>query len=299
MDLRRLTLHQLRVFRAVARRRSFTRAAEDLGLTQPAVSAQIRALTEILGVPVFEQLGKRVFLTDAGRTLLEHARRVENAVEELGAALEALRGGTTGRVRVGASTSIGTYWFPGVIAAFTARYPGIDVTLEIENSAHIAEGVLQGVFDVGYVGAAVGAPELHTDPLLEDEILFACAPTHPLASRPGLRLDELAGHKMFVREPGSATRAAMERELGMCGLAFGNTSQLGSVEAIKRAVMAGLGISYFSELTIRQELAERRLVRLCVEGLRVTRTFFRVMHRDKRFTPAIRAFTEFTRTRAR
>ncbi|NOY45441.1 MAG: LysR family transcriptional regulator [Deltaproteobacteria bacterium] len=298
MDLRRLTLHQLRVFRAVARHRSFTRAGEELGLTQPAVSAQIRTLTDILGVPLLEQLGKKVTLTQAGQDLLEHAERMEAIVREIGEGFAALREGTGGRVRVGASTSIGTYYFPTLIAEFTAAHPGIEVTLEIENSAHIQERLLRDEFDVAYVGAPVDVPELVGRAFLEDEIFFACAPGHPLASAPVVSLGDVVAHKVFVREPGSATRRALEARLAAQGLTLGRQAQLGSVEAIKRSVMAGLGVSYFSELTVREELSEGRLKRLAVQGVRVVRTFFEVTHRDKRKGPALEAFTNFARAYA-
>ncbi len=298
MDLQRLTLHQLRVFRAVARHGNFTRAGEELLLTQSAVSAQIRALTDQLGVPVLEQLGKRVFLTEAGQTLLEQAARVEAVVLEIGQTFDAFRDGTGGRVRVGASTSIGTYFLPFLIAAFSGAHPGIDVVLEIENSAHVQDRLLRNEFDVAYVGAPVTAPGLVAEPFLEDEILFACASTHRLAGSSAVTVNDLARHKLFVREPGSATRRTVEAHFRDRGLALPEPVQLGSVEAIKQSVLAGLGVSYFSELTVREELADGRLVRLPVEGGRVGRTFFEVRHRDKRQLPALRLFAGFARTYA-
>ncbi len=299
MDLRRLTLHQLRVFHAVARHLSFTRAGEELLLTQSAVSAQVRVLTDLLGVPLFEQRGRRIYLTDAGRTLLEHARRLDAAVEALGDAFDALRHGTGGRVRVGASTSIGTYFLPFLIGGFSESHPGIDVALEIENSAHVQDRLLRSEFDVAYVGAPVTAPGLVAEAFLEDEILFACAPGHPLAASPRVEPQQLARHKLFVREPGSATRRTVDAYFRDRGLALLEPVQLGSVEAIKQSVLAGLGVAYFSELTVRKELAEGSLVRLAVRDARVVRTFFEVHHQDCRPLPALQRFTEFARVYAR
>ncbi len=295
MDLGRLTLHQLRVFRAVARHRSFTRAGEELGLTQPAVSAQIRALTELLGLPLVESLGKQVHLTGAGQVLLEHAERVEAAVQDLAEALEALRGGTRGRVRVGASTSIGTYLFPFLIAEFMSRHPGIRVDLAIQNSEAIQQGVLRGDVDVGYVGTAVADPRLKARPFLEEEIFFACAPAHPLAPRRRVSPAELAVHPVFVREPGSATRRTMEALCRQRGVVFPRMVQLGSVEAIKHCVIAGLGVAYFSELTVRSERASGMLVRLRIPDLQPRRTFFEIIHRDKRVLGPLERFTGFAR----
>jgi DNA-binding transcriptional LysR family regulator len=298
MDLRRLTLHQLRVFRAVARHRSYTRAARELLLTQSAVSAQIRALTGLLGVPLLEQHGKTIHLTAAGRSLVERAERIETIVREIGQEFTGYRDGETGTVRVGASTSIGTYFFPAVIAGFAARHPRIEVSLEIENTAHIEEGLLRDDFDIGYLGAPVASPRLAAEPFLEDEIVFACGPGHPLATRPHVAFRELLPHRLIVRERGSATRSTLEAYARDRGLGLPDPVQLGSVEAIKQAVMAGLGYSYFSGLTIRHELETGRLVGLSIDGVAVTRMFLEVRHRDKTAPPAFRHFREFAREQA-
>jgi DNA-binding transcriptional LysR family regulator len=295
MDIQRLTLHQLRVFLAVARRSSFTRAAGDLFITQSAVSAQIKELTSLLGVPLFDQIGKKIFVTEAGRVLEELAERVESVVEEIDREFLAWREGGAGVVRVGGSTSIGTYFLPSLVAGFTARHPRIEVSLEIENTAHIEDRLLRNDFDVGFVGGAHSSRELETEPFLEDEIFFACAPSHHLASSRSLAVKKLGGEKLFVREPGSATRRAMEERCREGVLSFDSAVQLGSVEAIKQAVMAGLGVSYFSSLTVKHEVETGRLIRLPVKGLSLRRTFFLVTCRGKRRTPALEAFTEFAR----
>ncbi len=293
MDLRRLTLHQLRVFRAVAHRGSFTRAAEELHLTQSAISAQVRVLTEVLGVPLFEQLGKKIHLTSGGRALLDRAERMESLVGEIDQVFTALLEEGAGSVRVGASTSIGTYFLPALIADFSSCHPKVDVSLDIENTAHIQDRLLQNDFDIAFVGGPVTAPELTAVPFLKDKIFFACAPTHPLSSSRSTQPEQLVGYKLIVRESGSATRASMEQCLGTIRLRFPHVVQLGSVEAIKQTVMAGLGISYFSELTVRHELTSGRLVRLNVPGVSVLRTFFVARHRQKREMPALRTFQGF------
>lgn len=304
MDLRRLTLHQLRVFRLVAQHLSFTRAAAELGLTQSAVSAQIRSLTSLLGVPLLEQLGKRIHVTRAGHALLDHATRADAMVREIGLEFVALQDGEAGSVRVGASTSIGTYYFPPLISDFSQAHPGIDVSLEIENTNTVQERLLRNDFDVAYIGGRVDSPDLVAAPFLKDKILWACAQDHPLAlalaqapvrgrAKRSLSPGQLQEHKVIVREPGSATRRTMEAHCAARGVSFQRVVQYGSVEAIKHAVEAGLGLSYFSELTIRRELASGRLVRLSVKGLSVTRTFYSVLHRQKRMTTALSAFQRF------
>jgi DNA-binding transcriptional LysR family regulator len=292
-DIRRLTLHQLRVFLAVARRRSFTRAAEELLISQSAVSAQVKELTGLLGVPLFDQVGKKIFVTEAGRVLEEQAERVGSVVAEIDREFLAWREGSAGVVRVGGSTSIGTYLLPSLIAGFSAIHPRVEVSLEIENTAHVEERLLRSDFDVGFVGGLLSSPQLMTEPFVEDEIFFACAPTHTLVSSRPLSAERLREEKLFVREAGSATRGAMENYCRKKEIPLENTIQLGSIEAIKQAVMAGLGISYFSSLTVRHEVETGRLVRLKVKGIGLRRTFFLVRLRQKRETPALRNFIEF------
>lgn len=295
MDIRRLTLHQLRVFLAVVRRRSFTRAAEELLISQSAVSAQIRELTGQLGVPLFDLVGKRIFVTEAGRVLEEQAIRVEEIIEEIDRRFLARREGGAGVVRVGGSTSIGTYVLPSVIAGFSSLRPLVEVSLEIENTAHIEARLLRNEFDVGFVGGPLSSTELAGEALIEDEIFFACAPSHPLAGRRELSVEHLAGAKIFVREAGSATRRAMEDYCRDRGVRLGAPVQLGSIEAIKQAVMAGLGISYFSSLTVRNEMEERRLVRLRIGAVGLHRTFSIVTHRRKRLSPAMDDFIQYVK----
>jgi DNA-binding transcriptional LysR family regulator len=290
-----MTLHQLRVFRAVARHRSFTRAAEELLLTQSAVSAQMRALTELLGVHLLEQFGKKVYLTDAGRALLDQAGRIAAIVSEIDQEFIGYREEGAGNVRVGASTSIGTYFFPSLIADFTGRHPKVDVSLEIENTAHVQERLLRNDFDIAYLGAAVTSPNLVAEPFLEDEVFFACEAGHPLAALNPVTAEQLARFKLLVREPGSATRRTMESYCGARGIVFPHVAQMGSVEAIKQAVMAGLGFSYFSSLTVGDEVSSGRLVRLTLGEIAITRSFLEVRHRQKRATPALEGFLEFAR----
>lgn len=293
--LGRLTIHHLRVFLAVARHRSFTRAADELGLTQAAVSAQIRDMARILGAPLFEVLGRKVALTPAGEDLEPRAAAAVTLFAEIGERFAALRGVGAGRIRLGASSSIGTYVLPDLLAMFEKSYPGVEITLEILNSALIEERVVANEFDLGFVGHAPAAAELEGEQFLEDEIFFAAAPDHPLAQRARVHPAQILGERLIVREPGSGTRRSMEEHLQSLGLVFPRVLQLGAVEAVKQAVMSGLGISYFSALTVRRELREKRLVRLPVRSLMLPRCFLFVYRRDKRPTPALAAFLDFLR----
>jgi len=294
-DLGRLTIHHLRVFLAVARHRSFTRAADELGLTQAAVSTQVRDMARILGTPLFEVLGRKVVLTHAGEDLEPRAAAAVRLFAEIGEHFTALRGAGAGRIRLGASSSVGTYVLPDLLATFEKSFPGVEITLEILNSALIEERVVANDFDLGFVGHAPAAPELEGEQFLEDEIFFAVPPDHPLARRAKVHPAQIVGERLILREPGSGTRRTMEEHLRSLGLVFPRVLQLGAVEAVKQAVMSGLGISYFSALTVRRELREKRLVRLPIRILMLPRCFLFVHRRDKRLTPALGAFLEYLR----
>ena len=291
----RLTVHHLRVFLAVAHHRSFTRAADELGLTQSAVSSQIRDMARILGAPLFDVLGRKVALTHAGEDLEPRAAAVAKLFAEIGEHFTSLRGAGAGRIRLGASSSVGTYVIPDLLATFERIYPGVEVTLEILNSALIEDRVVANDFDLGFVGHPPASEDLEGEQFLEDEIFFAVAPDHPLAHRAKVHPAQIVGERLILREPGSGTRRTMEEHLERLGLAFPRVFQLGAVEAVKQAVMSGLGISYFSALTVRRELKEKRLVRLPVRSLMLPRCFLFIHRRDKRLTPALGAFLEYLR----
>lgn len=291
----RLTIHHLRVFLSVAHHRSFTRAADELGLTQAAVSSQIRDMARILGAPLFDLLGRKVELTHAGEDLEPRAAAAVKIFAEIGEHFTSLRGAGAGRMRLGASSSVGTYVLPDLLATFEKMFPGVEITLEILNSALIEDRVVANDFDLGFVGHPPASEDLEGEQFLEDEIFFAVGADHPLAHRTKVHTAQIVGERLIVREPGSGTRRSMEEHLRRLGLAFPRVLQLGAVEAVKQAVMSGLGISYFSALTVRRELREKRLVRLPVRSLMLPRCFLFIHRRDKRLTPALSAFLDYLR----
>lgn len=293
----RLTLHQLRVFGAVTRHLNFAQAAAALRLTQPAVAAQMRGLAAVLGVPILTVVGKKVRLTDAGRMLERHVATIGGQLDELAEEFAALRTGESGAVRVGASTALGNYLLPALVAEFVPAHPRVEVSLRIDNSAAVVDWLLQGEVDLGFIGSPVHAPALVATPFFEDEIVFACAPGHPLAAAGTVPLSRIVASRCIVRERGSATRRVVEERLYERDLRLEGPVELGGIEAIKQAVMAGLGVSWFSLVTVRRELAAGVLARIPIEGLTLRRSFFAVGHRSKRVGPAIRAFSEFVASR--
>jgi DNA-binding transcriptional LysR family regulator len=287
-----VNLHQLRIFYTVARLGSFSRAAEELRISQPSVSIQVADLERSLGVDLFEQLGKRIYLTDAGRVLEDYARRILNLVEEANSALAEVAGEYRGRLTIGASTTPGTYVLPRVIGAFQERFPNVTVTLDIANTRRIQERILRNELDVGIVGWEVSSHNLEVLPLLEDELVLVVPPGHQLAQAETVQAKVLRDQRVILRERGSGTREAAEAALRDAGVVLSPAMELGSNEAIKETVAAGLGVTILSTLAVAPEVAARRLVVVPMSDLSIRRSFRVVYHRDKRMGKALQTFLD-------
>jgi DNA-binding transcriptional LysR family regulator len=288
-----VTLRQLEVFVAIARALSFRRAAEALHTSQPALSQHVRELEAELGARLLDRLGRGVAVTDAGRLLLEHAQRVFATLDSAREGLAELRGLARGSLELGASTTPGIYVLPRVIGAFRRRHPGVSVSLRIANSRVIGERVRANELALGVVGGHGLAPgEQCLAAGLGDELVLVVAPGHPWARRRQLSPARLAEAPLLVREEGSATRAVTERALDRAGVAWRVAMELDHTEAIKQAVMAGLGAAFVSIHAVRGELAGGRLHALRLAGLPIRR-HFHVIHNEARALPAAaRAFLE-------
>ncbi len=287
-----MNLHQLRIFYTVARLGSFSRAAEELRISQPSVSIQVADLERALGVDLFEQLGKRIYLTDAGHVLEDYARRILSLIEEANAALAETTGEFKGRLSIGASTTPGTYVLPRVIGAFQERYPKVTVALDIAHTRRIQERVLRNEVDVGVVGWDVSSSNLEVLPLLEDELVLVVPPGHALAQAESIPAKVLRDQRVIMRERGSGTREAAEKTLREAGVVFTPAMELGSNEAIKEAVASGLGVAILSRLAVAAEAAARRLVIVPLNDVTIRRSFRIVYHRDKRIGKVLRTFLD-------
>jgi LysR family transcriptional regulator, low CO2-responsive transcriptional regulator len=295
--MRNVTLRQLRVFEAVANHLSFSRAAEELHLTQPAVSMQVQALSEEAGVPLFEQLGKKIFLTAAGEELLRHTRRIAQQLREAADALAAIRGAKGGRLTLGV-VSTAKYFAPRLLVAFRKRYPEADLHLGVFNRETLVRQLGDNQIDLAIMGVPPKDFETVSAVFADHPHAIIAAADHPLAGRPRLEPAELADQPFLIREPGSGTRGAMERFFAGHGVQLADTTEMGSNETIKQAVMAGMGLSFISEHTIGLELAAGRIVRLPVTGTPVMRQWYVVHRADKQLLPLNLAFLEFMRTEA-
>jgi LysR family transcriptional regulator, low CO2-responsive transcriptional regulator len=286
-----MTFRQVEIFLAVARAKSFTRAAEALHVSQSTLSQHVRELERELDVRVFDRLGRAVTLTEAGRLLEEHARRIVTTVASARRSLGELKGLARGSLVIGASTTPGIYVLPGVVAAFRRRYPGIDVSLRIGNSRLIEERIRADEVDLGVVGGHfLGATEQCIASGLLDELVLIVPPRHPLAKRREIAPRDLADTPLLTREQGSATRLVTERTLRQAGVKFTTAMELDHVEAIKQAVMAGLGAAFVSTYAIRGELATRRLSALRLTGVPIRRHFHVIHNEARTLTASARAF---------
>lgn len=291
-----MNLHQLRIFQTVAKLGSFSRAAEELGISQPSVSIQVADLERSLGADLFEQLGKRIYLTDAGRVLEEYARRMLALSAEAETAVAEVKGLLRGRLAIGASTTPGTYVLPRILGHFQERFPQINVTLEIANTRRIQERLLRNELDLGVVGWEVTSHNLVAEPFLEDELILMAPPTHPLATAGAVSAQALRDHRVIMRERGSGTREAMEAALGEAGVVLVPAMEFGSNEAVKEAVAGGLGLAILSRLAVAAEMASGRLVTVGLADVKIRRRFYTVHHRDKRIGQALKAFLEMLHT---
>lgn len=286
-----MTFRQVETFLAVARAKNFTRAAEALHVSQSTLSQHVLELERELDARLFDRLGRAVTLTEAGRLLEEHAARIATTVASARRALDELKGLARGSLVIGASTTPGIYVLPGIVATFRRRYPGIEVSLRIGNSRVIEERIRADEVDLGVVGGHIlGARERCVAAGLLDELLLIVPPRHPWAKRREIAPRELAEAPLLMREQGSATRLVTERALRQAGVRFTTAMELDHVEAIKQAVMAGLGVALVSMYAVRGEIATRRLCGLRLKGLRVRRHFHVIHNEARALTASGRAF---------
>ncbi len=293
-----MTLHQLRIFNAVARHQSYSRAAEELRLTQPAVSAQVHELERTLGVTFFERVGRSIVLTEAGKELLAYAQKVCTLTEEARTAMEELEGLQRGRIALAAVSTAGAYVLPSLLGAFRGRYPGISISLEVTNRAIVRDRLLHNEVDLVVMGRPPEGVAHVAAPFLSDELVVIASPAHPLAKSKRIPVKWLAQEVLIAREVGSGTRMNADEFFHQQGVKVSVGLELSDNSAVKEAVAAGLGIALLSRHALRMELALRRLVVLDVQGLPLTRQWNVVYREDKRLSRAAVAFRAFLLTSA-
>jgi DNA-binding transcriptional LysR family regulator len=291
-----MDLRQLEIFAKVAELGSFSRAAESLHLTQPTVSEHIRALEDELGVRLLDRLGRGTGTTRAGQLLLSYATRMLALSREARQALEGFQGRMRGELVVGASTIPGEYILPILLGRFREKFPEVSTTLVIGDSQAVVDWVAEGRVEVGVVGARLPRRGLEFRELMPDEEVVVVPAGHPWQGRAEISLDELAGEPLLIRERGSGTRAALEKALERAGMDLGAlriVGEIGSSQAIKQAVKAGMGITIISRIAVEEDCRQGLLAFLRVRDLAVTRAFHLLTHKERSRSPVAEAFRLF------
>ncbi|MHB1131098.1 MAG: LysR substrate-binding domain-containing protein [Chloroflexota bacterium] len=294
--LSRLNIHHLMVFRAVAKKLSYSRAAEELLISQPAVSRHVDALEREVRAELLGQAGNRVYLTEAGRVVLAYAERLAELTQEAARALGELEDVERGFLRLGASSTPGAYLLPPVLAAFREAHPGVELTLRVANSQVVEEEVLAGRLDLGFVGARF-LPGLQVRPYAQDELALVVAPGHPFAALSQVEPEQFTAADQIVREEGSGTRRVVETGLARLGLPVGRRLELNGCEAVKRAAMAGLGAAVVSGHSVALEVRCGELRRVPLTGIDLVRNLYVVNRKDERPAAAALAFLALARKR--
>ncbi len=290
-----LTLRQLRVFESVARQLNFSRAAEELHLSQPAVSMQIRQLEENVGLPLFEQMGKRIFLTDAGRELFHYSRAIARQLSDLEEALNQMKGLESGSLKVSV-VSTANYFLPPLLANFCRMHPGIKVSLSVGNRETVLRQLSDNETDIAVIGKPPEGVDLAAEPFLPNPLVVVASPEHELARKKHIPLKALETETFLLREPGSGTRGAMERFFAQHKVKLNMGNEMSSTEAIKQAVQARMGLAVVSLYTVELELETGRLKVLDVQGFPITRQWYTVHRAGKRLSTAADAFRSFLLT---
>lgn len=291
--MRILNLHQLATFQVVAKYCSFVRAAEELHFSQPAVSAQIRHLEKTLGVKLFDQIGRKTHLTQAGEELYLYSQKIFSIIDETLDTMEALRSPHYGRLSVGADTTVGTYVIPGLLGKFRQIYPQVEISLEVLNRASLVEALTSNRVDMAVMGKVPSDVPVEIEPFAFNELVLVASPAHRLANLTHIPMEELAREHFLLREPGSGTRAALETAFQEAGIPLQVSMQVGNNSAIKQGVAASLGIALISRVALDMELETKRLVILDVEGFPIVRQWRLVHVKDKYLSATARAFKSF------
>ncbi|MDM9384954.1 LysR substrate-binding domain-containing protein [Chlorogloeopsis sp. ULAP01] len=284
------TLHQLKVFEAAARHGSFTRAAEELFLTQPTVSMQIKQLTKSVGLPLFEQVGKRLYLTEAGRELYATCRQIFETIAKFEMKVADLKGLKQGQLRLAVITTA-KYFIPRLLGPFCQLYPGIEISLQVTNHEGILERMTNNMDDLYIMSQVPEHLDVSYQQFLENPLVVLAPINHVLANEKNIPIQRLANEPFIMREPGSGTRRAVQKLFDEHGVTVNVKLELGSNEAIKQAIAGGLGISILSRHTLLPDTGD--LIILDVEHFPIKRNWYMVYPSGKQLSIVARTYFEY------
>jgi DNA-binding transcriptional LysR family regulator len=292
-----MNLNQLRVFQSAARLLNFTRAAEELHLTQPGISKHLKELEEYYGTRLFDRLGRKLVLTQAGEALYEASSAAFNLLDAAKVRIDDINGLVAGKLAIGACNTIGTYILPDKLVQFRQRYPAIEINIEIKAetaySRQIVEKVLNNSLELGLVGHYYPDARLLVMTFMTEQILLVVAPNHPWATRTdAVHPSELANETVLLAKRGSGTWRIVEALLAKKGVDLGSTMELGTSEGVKRAVAANMGVALLSRHVLGHELSDATIKTVPLAGGEPTRDLYLVYHKDRYLSRAARAFME-------
>ncbi len=290
-----LSITHLKTFLTVTKAGSFTRAGNELGLTQPAVSGHIAALEEELGVKLFNRTGRKIVLTDAGALCRQAAKDINARLDELQSDLADLQALKGGMIRIGASKIIGVYMLPKILMAFRDQFPDIELQISIHSAHTIAAQVEDNAYDLAIVGEgdAINPKNIGTKVIGEDEFIIIAPPDHPFAARGTITTEDIAKEPFILSGALTASLQSVRRQLRSHALRLKSTIEMDEAGAIKRAVEEGAGLAIVSKAVVERELADRRLVALRLEGCHFKRSILMLWRQDRRFSKNTEAFMKF------
>jgi DNA-binding transcriptional LysR family regulator len=291
-----LDIHQLEIFTRVAELKNFSRAAQEMYLTQPTISQHMSSLESYLGTKLFDRLGKEVVLTRAGEVLYPYAKQITALRGEARQAMDHFLGKKSGHLILGASTIPGEYIVPPLLGQFKKQYPEIRATLKIGDTEEIIDELLSNKIELGIIGAKIPHPRLKYSPFVDDELIVVVPPGHRWWSKKSIDIQELTGEPFVMREAGSGTRISMEKKLHTSGISKERLkiiAEVGSTTAVKQAIKAHLGISLISERAVEEELRSKVFKKIPVKKVKFTRTFFVIQDKKRTASPLCKAFSSF------
>ncbi len=295
--MRHTTFRQLEIFEAIARLGSYTRAAEELHLTQPTVSMQMKKLTDAVNIPLCEQVGKKIYLTEAGKELAQAAREIFAILDRFEMSVAEYRGLKRGRLRLMVITTA-SYFAPRLLGEFARQHPGIEVSLSVTNRERVLASIAENLEDLYFLGQPPENIDVVALPFMENPLVVVAPPDHPLAGRARIPLADLAREPWLMRERGSGTRMAVERRFKEQGLTPSVRMELGANEAIKQAILAGLGISVLSRHSLVLHPPGQFAI-LDVEGFPIRRQWYAVYPAGRKLSVVTRTFLDFLRAYGR
>jgi len=292
IKMKNATFRQLQVFESIARVGSFTGAANELHLTQPTISVQIKKLTDVIGLPLFEVMGKKVHLTAVGRQLLDTCNNIFQELDNFEMNMADVKGVKEGVLKLTGVTTV-EYFAPRIIGGFCRKYPGIRVSLEVTNRRRVLERLSENLDDLYISGAIEEDDAIEDMKFIENPLVILAAPDHPLAGQKNIPVAALTNEQFLMREAGCGTFFVLDKIVGQKGIQFKSSMELGSNEAIKQAVISGLGISMLSLYALTHELKTGELVILDVEGFPFQDVWHIIYPKGKKLSIVAQAFYDY------